>query len=111
MKDEYDLEKMKSCKNPYASRLTGSERVRLVTEKGITILNNARKQARSSGMKSYSDLKNEMKQLESQLNIARKRERTEALKLVRKLCREFGFTAGMLKASMAHGREGRSRHN
>ena len=111
MKDEYDLEKMNSRKNPYASRLTGSERVRLVTETGTTILNNARKQARRSGMKSYGELKDEMKHLEIQLNIARKRERTEALKLVRKLCREFGFTAGMLNTSLAHGREGRSRHN
>ena len=58
-------------------------------------------------MKSYEELKSEMKQLENQMVSARKRERADALKQVRKLCKEFGFTAGMLKASLAQGRKSR----
>jgi hypothetical protein len=32
-------------------------------------------------------------------------ERTNALKEVKRLCKEFGFTAGMLKGSIAEGRK------
>jgi hypothetical protein len=32
-------------------------------------------------------------------------ERTNALKEVKRLCKEFGFTAGMLKGSLARGRK------
>ena len=35
---------------------------------------------------------------------AKKNERTDALKEVKRLCREFGFTAGMLKGALAEGR-------
>lgn len=35
---------------------------------------------------------------------AKKNERTNALKKVTRLCKEFGFTAGMLKGSLAEGR-------
>ena len=56
-------------------------------------------------MKSYEQIKAEMKKLERQMAEAKKREKTEALKTVRKLCREFGFTEGMLKASLAPGRK------
>jgi len=31
--------------------------------------------------------------------------RTNALKEVKRLCKEFGFTAGMLKGSLAEGRK------
>ena len=36
---------------------------------------------------------------------AKKNERTDALKEVNRLCKEFGFTAGMLKGSLAEGRK------
>ena len=32
-------------------------------------------------------------------------ERANALKKVKRLCKEFGFTAGMLKGSLAEGRK------
>ena len=35
---------------------------------------------------------------------AKKNERTNALKEVKRLCREFGFAAGMLKGALAKGR-------
>ena len=36
---------------------------------------------------------------------AKKRERAEALKKEKELCKEFGFTAGMLKGALAEGRK------
>jgi hypothetical protein len=33
-------------------------------------------------------------------STAKKSERAEALKTVKKLCKEFGFTAGMLRGSL-----------
>ena len=36
---------------------------------------------------------------------AKKNERANALKEVKCLCKEFGFTAGMLKGSLAEGRK------
>ena len=36
---------------------------------------------------------------------AKKREHTEALKKVKDHCKEFGFTAGMLKGELAEGRK------
>ena len=38
---------------------------------------------------------------------AMKKERANALKEVRRLCKEFGFNAGMLKGSLAEGRKKR----
>ena len=35
----------------------------------------------------------------------KKSERTNALKEVKRLCKEFGFTSGMLKGSLAEGRK------
>tara|TARA_Y100000389_G_C17121263_1_gene345539 strand:- start:309 stop:425 length:117 start_codon:yes stop_codon:yes gene_type:complete len=35
----------------------------------------------------------------------KKSERANALKKVKRLCKEFGFTAGMLKGSLAEGRK------
>ena len=35
---------------------------------------------------------------------AKKNERTNVLKEVKRLCKEFGFTVGMLKSSLAKGR-------
>ena len=54
--------------------------------------------------KSYSELKSEMDNLEAQMEQAKKRERAEALKKVKQLCKEFGFTAGMLQGVLAKGR-------
>ena len=39
------------------------------------------------------------------ISEAMKHERANALKEVKRLCKEFGFTAGMLKGSLAEGRK------
>ena len=36
---------------------------------------------------------------------AKKNERVNVLKEIKRLCKEFGFTAGMLKGSLAEGRK------
>lgn len=56
-------------------------------------------------MKSYDDLKVEMKNLQRQMGEAKKRERASALKEAKRLCKEFGFTAGMLKGALSEGRK------
>ena len=43
--------------------------------------------------------------IKQQMAEAKKNERTDALKEVKRLCKEFGFTAGMLKDSLADGRK------
>ena len=40
-----------------------------------------------------------------QMTEAKKNERANALKELKRLCKEFGFTAGMLKGSLAEGRK------
>ena len=55
-------------------------------------------------MKSYDELKAEMEAIQQQMLEAKKNERAEALKTVKHLCKEFGFTAGMLKGALAKGR-------
>ena len=55
-------------------------------------------------MKSYDELKAEMETIQQQMAEAKKNERTSALKEVKRLCKEFGFTAGMLKGALAEGR-------
>ena len=45
------------------------------------------------------------KQRQSANDEAKKNERTNALKEVKRLCKEFGFTAGMLKGALAEGRK------
>ena len=47
-------------------------------------------------MKSYDDIEAEMEALQQQMVEAKKNERTDALTKVQELCKEFGFTAGML---------------
>ena len=54
-------------------------------------------------MKSYDELKAEMEAIQQQMVEAKKNERANALKEVKRLCKEFGFTAGMLKGSLAEG--------
>ena len=44
------------------------------------------------------------KSFQQQMVEAKKNERANALKEVKRLCTEFGFTAGMLKGSLAEGR-------
>ena len=46
-----------------------------------------------------------MELLQQQIVEAKKRERAEALKKVKELCKEFGFTAGVLKGALAEGRK------
>ena len=55
-------------------------------------------------MKSYNELKTEMKTIQLQMVEAKKNERANALKGVKGLFKEFGFTAGMVKGSLAEGR-------
>ena len=55
-------------------------------------------------MKSYDELKAEMEATQQKMVIAKKNELASALKGVKRLCKEFGFTAGMLKGSLAEGR-------
>jgi len=51
------------------------------------------------------ELKAEMEVIQQQMVEAKKNERANALKKVKRLCKEFGFTAGMLKGSLAEGRK------
>ena len=48
-------------------------------------------------MKPYDELKAEMETIQQQMAEAKKNERIVVLKKVKELCKEFGFTAGMLK--------------
>lgn len=56
-------------------------------------------------IKSYDELKAEMETIQQQMVEAKKNERTDALKEVKRLCKEFGSTAGMPKGSLAEGRQ------
>lgn len=55
-------------------------------------------------MKSYDELKAEMETIQQQKAEAKKNDRTNVIKEVKLLCKEFSFTAGMLKGSLAEGR-------
>ena len=55
-------------------------------------------------MKSYDELNSEMEAIQQQMVEAKKNERANALKEVRRFCKEFGLTAGMQKGSLAKGR-------
>ena len=55
-------------------------------------------------MSTLAELQRQKEELEKQIETAKKNERAEALKTVKKLCKEFGFTAGMLRGSLAEGR-------
>jgi len=55
-------------------------------------------------MKSYDKLKAEMEAIQQQMFEAKKNECANALKEVKRLCKDFGFNAGMLKDSLANGR-------
>ena len=53
--------------------------------------------------------KTEMEAIQQQMVEAKKNERANALKEVKCLCKEFGFTAGMLKGSLAEGRKAKEK--
>jgi len=55
-------------------------------------------------MSTLAELQRQKAELEKQIETAKKSERAEALKTVKKLCKEFGFTAGMLRGSLAKGK-------
>jgi len=46
-----------------------------------------------------------MEAIQQQMVEAKKNERANALKEVKRLCKEFGFTAGMLKGALTEGRK------
>ena len=52
-------------------------------------------------MNSYDGLKVEMEAIQQQMVEAKKHQRAKALKEVKRLCKEFGFTAGILEGSLA----------
>jgi len=55
-------------------------------------------------MKSYDELKADMEAIQQQMVETNKNQRANALKEVKRLCKEFGITAGMLKGVLAEGR-------
>ena len=55
-------------------------------------------------MRSYDELKAEMEAIQQQMVEAKKKELANALKELKRLFKEFGFTAGMLKGALAKGR-------
>ena len=50
-----------------------------------------------------------MEAIQQQMVEATKNERANALKEVKRLCKELGFTAGMLKGSLAEGRKAKEK--
>jgi hypothetical protein len=56
-------------------------------------------------MKSYYDLKVEIEAIQQQKVGVKKNVGANALKEVKRLFKEFGFTAGILKSSLAEGRK------
>ena len=54
-------------------------------------------------MKSYDELKTEMEAIQQQIVAAKKNERANGLREAKRLCKEFGFTAGMLKCPSVRG--------
>ena len=55
-------------------------------------------------MKLYEKLKTHTVAIQQRMVKADKNEQAKALKEVKRLCKEFGFTAGMLKGALAKGR-------
>ena len=56
-------------------------------------------------IKSYDELKAEMEAIQQQMIETNQNERADALKEVKRLCKEFGFKAYMVKGSLAEGRK------
>ena len=55
-------------------------------------------------MSKLDELRQKQAEIEAEIERVQKEERAETLKTVKQLCKEFGFTAGMLKGSLAKGR-------
>jgi len=79
------------------------EKMYFLTHKKIYKIRPALNQRRRE-MKSYDELEAEMEAIQWQMVKAKKNERANELKEVKRPCKEFGFTAGMLKGSLAKGR-------
>ena len=56
-------------------------------------------------MSKLEELHQKQAEIEAEIAALKKEERAEALKTVKRLCKEFGFTAGMLKGALAKGRQ------
>jgi len=56
-------------------------------------------------MKPYDELKAEMETIQQQMVEAKKNKHVNALKDVKRLCKEFGFTVGILKGSLVVGQK------
>ena len=56
-------------------------------------------------MKSYDELKAEMEAIQYQMVEVKKNERVNALKEVKRLFKEIGFTTGMIKGALVKGRD------
>ena len=56
-------------------------------------------------MKSYDELKAEMEAIQQQMFEAKRNERANEQREIKRLCKEFDFTAGMLKGLLAEGRK------
>mgnify|MGYP001244790666 CR=1 FL=1 len=54
-------------------------------------------------MKTYDELKARMETIQQQMAEAKKNECPNALKEVKRLCKEFSFSVGMLKSELAEG--------
>ena len=52
-------------------------------------------------MKYYDELKTEIEAILEQMAETKRNERVNVLKEVKRLCKEFSFTAGILKGSLA----------
>ena len=72
----------------------------LVAAASLTILN---RQVGCFSSNTWTTTK--LKKEQQQMVEAKKNERANALKEVKRLCKEFGFTAGMLKGALAEGRK------
>ena len=55
--------------------------------------------------KTYKELNEEMLQLLSEMEQAKKNERHNALKEARSLCKQYAITTAMLKGAMSKGRK------
>ena len=56
-------------------------------------------------MKFYDELKAEMEAIQAQMVEVKSSELDNVLKEVNRLCKDFGFTHGMLKGALAKGRK------
>ena len=60
---------------------------------------------KEQALTNLESVKAEMGAIQQQMVEAKKNERPNALKEVKHLCKEFGFTARMLKGALAEGRK------